>query len=320
MKRINNLYQQICSMENLQLADAIAQLGKSKQPGVRQHNQNAEANITRLRQMLLNKTFTTSPYATFRVYEPKEREVYRLPYYPDRILHHAIMNVIEPILVSTFTTDTYACIKGRGVHKAGRAIRKALKNETATKYCFKFDIKKYYPSVDHAILKHQLRRKFKDQDLLELLDGIIDSAPGLPIGNYLSQSLSTFYLTGFDHWIKEVKKVDHYFRYVDDIVILASSKEYLHNLRREIVDYLRNNLKLEMKSNWQIFPVDVRGIDMLGYRYFRTHTLLRKRIKKSFARAVANNKSRATIASYMGWAKHANTKHLLKTLLHEKVQ
>lgn len=315
MKRINNLYSQICSIENLKLADAIAQTGKAKQYGVIRHNKNADSNIDKLHIALVNKTFRTSAYTTFNVYEPKEREVFRLPFYPDRIVHHAIMNILEPIFVNMFTADTYSCIKGRGVHKAGEAIRKALKNEPETKYCLKLDIKKFYPSVDHEILKMLLRRKFKDPNLLWLLDSIIDSAPGLPIGNYLSQYFSNFYLTGFDHWIKETLGIKDYFRYADDIAIFSSNKPYLHSVLSEIKDYLRNKLKLEVKGNYQVFPVDIRGLDMLGYKYFREYTRMRKRIKKNFARAVKSRKGISTIGAYKGWAKHCNSKHLLKKLL-----
>ena len=105
------------------------------------------------------------------------------------------------------------------------------------------------------------------------------------------------------------------FRYVDDIIILSSDKQYLHNLRVEISDYLNENLRLELKGNWQVFPVAKRGIDFLGYKYYHGYTLLRKRIKQDFARAVAKNKSISTIASYKGWAKHCNSKHLMKKLL-----
>ncbi len=316
MKRVNNIYNQIISIENLQLADAVAQMGKAKQYGVQRHNRNAEANILKLHGMLVDKKFKTSPYTTFTVYEPKERLIFRLPYYPDRIVHHAIMNVIEPVLVSMFTADTYACIKGRGVHKAADKIKKLLvEHEASTQYCLKIDVRKFYPSIDHEILQNQLRRKFKDNDFLQLMDGIIDSSEGLPIGNYLSQSLSNFYLTGFDHWLKQDKKVQHYFRYVDDIIILAGSKEYLHSLMIEIEAYLKAVLKLDIKSNWQVFPVDVRGIDMLGYRFFRKYTLMRKKIKQKFARAVKRKKSRSSIEAYKGWASHCNSKHLLKKLL-----
>ena len=114
MKRIGNLYEKICSIENLQLADEKARKGKLRTYGVIEHDKNREANLLKLRETLLNGTFHTSKYDVFTIYEPKEREIYRLPYFPDRILHHAIMNVLEPIWVSTFTADTYSCIKNRG--------------------------------------------------------------------------------------------------------------------------------------------------------------------------------------------------------------
>jgi retron-type reverse transcriptase len=315
MKRIGNLYEKIISIENLQLAEAKAQQGKSKQYGVRLHNKNREANIQALHEMLKNKTYRTSKYDIFKVYEPKEREIYRLPFFPDRIAHHAIMNVLEPIFVSTFTTDSYSCIKGKGIHAAANALKKALKNKQETTYCLKMDITKFYPNIDHDVLKSLLRRKFKDPDLLWLLDEIIDSATGIPIGNYLSQYFANFYLTYFDHWLKEDKRVKHYFRYADDLIILAANKPYLHALLAAIKTYLNGNLKLKVKGNYQIFPVEARGIDFVGYRFYHTHTLLRKSIKQNFARMVKKRPSKASIASYKGWAKHCDSKHLVKKLL-----
>jgi len=315
MKRINNLYQQICSIDNLHLADAIARKGKAKQYGVIAHDKNREANILALHEMLVNKTYRTSPYSTFTIYEPKEREIFRLPYFPDRIVHHAVMNVLEPIFMATFTADTYSCIKGKGIHAAVRAMKEALQDPAVTRYCLKLDIKKFYPSIDHRVLKQLLRRKFKDEDLLWLLDGIIDSAPGLPIGNYLSQYLASFYLSYFDHWIKEELRVKHYFRYADDIVILAPEKPYLHNLFLQIRDHLSTKLNLVIKGNHQVFPVEIRGIDFLGYRFFGTHTLLRKSIKQNFARKVAKGIRRPSLASYRGWSIHCNSRNLLKKLL-----
>lgn len=315
MKRLNNLYQQICSIENLQLADAIASKGKSRQYGVIVHNRNKETNILLLQQMLLNKAYQTSAYTTFKVFEPKEREVFRLPYFPDRITHHAIMNVLEKIFVSVFTADSYSCIKGKGIHAAAKSVRIALRDEVNTTYCLKLDIKKFYPNIDHSVLKQLLRRKIKDIDLLWLLDEIIDSADGLPIGNYLSQYFANFYLTYFDHWLKEVKQVQYYFRYADDIVVLHSSKAYLHQLLAEIKIYLQDNLRLIVKENYQVFPVAARGIDFVGYVFYHTHTLLRKGIKQRFARMIAKRKNDASIAAYYGWAKHCNSNNLLKKLL-----
>ncbi len=319
MKRLNNLYQKVCSIDNLNLADEIARKGKSNQYGIKVHDKNRSNNIISLQQSLINKTFKTSKYTTFKVYEPKERIVFRLPYYPDRILHHAIMNVMEPIFVSVFSADSYSCIKGKGIHGAARAVKRALVDTGNTTYCLKMDIRKFYPSVDHAILKNLLRRKIKDSELLWLLDEIIDSAEGLPIGNYLSQYFANFYLTYFDHWLKEVKRVQYYFRYADDLVIFSSNKKDLHNLLQEISIYLLQNLKLIVKGNWQVFPVDSRSVDFVGYRFYHTHTLLRKNIKKNFARMLAKRKNRASIASYYGWAKHCDSRHLMKKLLNEAV-
>lgn len=316
---MNNLYQQICNIENLRLADSIARKGKSKQPGVIAHEKNAEANILALHEMLVNKTYRTSDYTTFTIYEPKERIIYRLPYYPDRITHHAIMNILEPLFVSVFTADTYSCIKGKGIHAAAYAVKNALKDEVGTIYCLKLDIKKFYPNVDHAILKQLLRKKIKDNDLLWLLDEIIDSTEGLPIGNYLSQYFANFYLTYFDHWMKEDRKVKYYFRYADDLVILSDSKPYLHQLLFDIRSYMSNRLKLQIKGNYQLFPVSARGIDFVGYVFRHSHIRLRKSIKQNFARMIARNKNPQSIASYNGWACHCNSKNLIKKLLHEKL-
>jgi len=314
MKRINNIFERIITIENLMKADEKAQKGKSKTYGVVMHNRNRENNILKLHDMLISKTYKTSEYDIFKVFEPKERDVYRLPYYPDRICHHAIMNILESVFVAVFTADSYSCIKGRGIHKASFNLRKALKNTEETTYCLKLDIKKFYPNIDHDILKTLLRYKFKDPDLLWLLDEIIDSAPGLPIGNYLSQYLANFYLTYFDHWIKEQLHTVYYFRYADDIVILHRNKEDLHHILKRIETYFKYNLKLEVKGNWQVFPVAKRGIDFVGYVHFHTHVLLRKSIKKRFARMLIHRPRKASIASYHGWAKHCNSKNLIKKL------
>lgn len=319
MKRIGNIYSQICSFENLMLADVKARKGKGYQKAIMVHDMNREENIAYLREMLLTRTYKTSEYTIFKIYEPKEREVYRLPYFPDRITHHAILNILEPVFTSMFTTDTYSCIKKKGIHGAVRGVKKALKDEVATQYCLKLDIRKFYPTVDHVILKQLLRHKFKDNDLLWLLDEIIDSAYGLPIGNYLSQYFANFYLTYFDHWLKETKQVKYYFRYADDIVILGPDKAYLHELLSEINRYLNTELKLIVKDNYQVFPVAARGIDFVGYKFYHTHVLLRKTIKKACARKLKKNRNPSTIASYKGWMKHCNSNHLSKKLFHKNI-
>jgi RNA-directed DNA polymerase len=318
MKRKNNLFPLICSIENLRLADSIARKGKKDQHGVIVFDRDSESNILKLHVSLINKTYSTSTYSLFTIHEPKERVISKLPYFPDRIVHHGAMNILEWEFVSTFTADTYSCIKGRGIRGATTNLRKALTDYENTTYCLKLDIKKFYPSIDHDILKKLLRRKFKDQDLLWLLDEIIDSSPGVPIGNYLSQYFANFYLAYFDHWIKEQKHVKYYFRYADDMVFLSNDKKYLHQLLSDIRAYLCENLKLTIKGNYQVFPVDDkkgRGIDFVGYVHFHTHVLLRKSIKKNFARMIKKNKNKQSIASYNGWAQHGDCKHLLKKLL-----
>lgn len=310
MKRIGNLYDKISSIDNLLLAEKKARKGKSKQHGVKFFDRNREDNIINLHHVLVNKEYKTSEYTVFKIFEGKERIIYRLPYYPDRIVHHAVMNVLEPIFVSSFTKNSYSCIKKRGIHKALTDVRLALKDKEGTKYCLKLDVKKFYPSINHDILKKLLRRKFKDPNLLAMLDEIIDSAEGVPIGNYLSQYLANFYLTYFDHWLKEEMGVKYYFRYCDDLVILGSSKEELHELTNKIRAYLYDELKLKVKSNYQVFPISSRGLDFVGYKCYHDYTLLRKAIKKRFISMIKYNRNTKSVASYNGWLSWCNSKNL----------
>ena len=314
MKRIGNLYEQIISIENLKLVDEKARKGKRQSYGVIIHDKNREANIIELNKILKEKTFKTSRYNVFKVYEPKEREIYQLPYFPDRIVHHAVMNLLEPIWVSIFTADTYSCIKGKGIHAAVKKIKHDLKDLNGTQYCLKLDIRKFYPTIDHVILKRIIRKKIKDADLLELLDKIIDSANGVPIGNYLSQYFTNLYMAYLDHHIKEVLQVKFYYRYADDMVVLSGSKAELWAIFAEIKTFLTDNLNIEIKSNYQIFPVSARGIDFLGYVFYHTHVLLRKTIKKRLAKSFKKPENNYSFAAYWGWCKHCNSINLLNKL------
>jgi RNA-directed DNA polymerase len=320
MKRIGNIYENVISIENLYLADKKARKGKRNQYGVKVFDKERDNNILDLHETLKNRTYQTSAYKTFMIADPKPREIFCLPYFPDRIVHHSIMNILEEMFVKTFTADTYSCIKGKGIHSAHRSIRKALIHKEGTEYCLKLDIKKFYPSVDHEILKFLLRKKIKDNALLSMLDEIIDSAPGLPIGNYLSQYFANFYLSYFDHWIKEVMGVKHYFRYADDIVIFSDSKESLHQLLADITLYLQQELKLTVKGNYQVFPVHSRGVDFLGYVYFHHKTRVRKTIKKNCFRMLSRNPNKAALASYNGWFNHADCNNLKKKINGKKIQ
>lgn len=309
MKRVGNLYESIIAIDNLVLADKKARKGKRKQYGVQKHIKNEKENLSNLNELLKHRKYKTSEYSIFEIIKPKHRIIARLPYYPDKIIHRAIMNKVQDIFTNTFTADTYSCIKGKGIHKASFNLTKALQNDSCNKYCLKLDVKKFYQNIDHTILKVLLRKKFKDRELLNLLDEMIDSYPdGLPLGSILSQNLANYYLTYFDHWIKEKLKVKVYFRYMDDMVILSNNKEELHKILRDIEDYLKD-LKLEVKTNWQVFPVEVRGIDFVGYVHRKDYTLLRKSIKKSYIK----NKNKI---NHWGWLKHADTINLRRRYEH----
>jgi RNA-directed DNA polymerase len=328
MKRYGNLYEKIYDIENLRMAHRMARKGKAHYKEVKMVDADTDKYLYRLQKTLINKTYKTSKYKTFTIMDKgKEREISRLPYYPDRICQWAIMLQLEKIFVNNFIFDTYASIPRKGIHLAVNRIKKAMERKIDVEYCFKFDIKKYFPNIDHGILKQKIRSKFKDKDLIYLIDEIIDSVEsGLPIGNYLSQYLSNFYLSDFDHWIKEKLMIKHYFRYMDDVLIFSDSKDQLKFIKCWIEEYLKDNLKLKLKENWQIFPTFSRGIDFLGYRCFDGYVLLRKIISKRIKRKISKISKRNTkendlnsVMSYMGWLKYCNShnfckKHMNKTI------
>lgn len=350
MKRYGNLYEKICSMDNLKLAHKHARKGKGWYEEVKEVNANEEYYLKQLQEMLINHTYKTSEYETFVKKDgQKERLIYKLPYFPDRICQWAILQVIEPYLMRNFIPNTYSAIPKRGIHKAYKDVRKAIDTDVeGTQYCLKLDARKYYPSINHNVLKAKFRRLFKDADLLWLLDEIIDSIAtadinnlrdvclldedidfetGIPIGNYISQYAGNFYLSSFDHWMKEEKRVKHYFRYMDDIVIFGSSKESLHELRKEADEYFRKELKLTIKNNWQVFPTFVRGLDFVGYRFFLEYTLLRKSTCKAFKQKMLHIRKKVdsggelnysewcSVNSYDGWLKPCDSYRLKEKYL-----
>jgi len=305
VKRYGNLFEKICSMENLELAYNHAKKGKGWYREVQQIAKRPYYYLAGLQWMLQNHKYQTSDYETFIKKDgKKEREIYKLPFYPDRICQWAILQVIEPQLLAFFTDDTYSAIPNKGIHAAFNKLRKAVdEHPDEMTYCLKIDCKKFYPSIDHEILKQKYRRKYKDPELLELIDEIIDSIStcpatdenidfyksqgldirivtnykgeqfidgvGIPIGNYFSQYDGNFYLGEFDHWMKEVKHVKHYYRYMDDMCIFASTKEELHQLLAEMDEYLKSKLNLRIKGNYQIFPSFIRGVDFCWVQNFQ---------------------------------------------------
>ena len=317
MKRYGNLYPQVYDLKNIREAHVNARKGKMHYKEVIEVDGNPEYYFESIHNMLKNKTFRNSEYTIFHKFDSgKDREIYRLPYYPDRIIHHCIMQVIEPMWKKTLINDTFSSIKGRGIHKGVKRVKKALEDAGNTKYCLKFDIHKFYSSIDHNILKTIIRKKVKDKDLLWLLDNVIDSVPGIPIGNYLSQYFANLYLSGFDHWTKEVLRVKYYFRYCDDIIILDGFKDILHKLLIRVSGYLFG-LKLRLKHNYRIFPT-LCGIDFLGYVFFHDYTLVRRKIRDRCIKML--NKVNIehifkSIMSYFGWFIHCDSYNLRKSLM-----
>lgn len=299
--------------------------------------------MKRIQQRLIDETHVTAKYREFTILDrDKEREICDLPYYPDRIVHWAVMLQVEPIIVSTFINTSYAAIPGRGAHLALTRIVNDINNDVqGTQYCLKLDVHKYFPSIDHDILMAQLKRKIKCKSTLAFFRELIESyhskltGRGVPIGNYPSQYFGNFYLTPFDHWLKETtflfknkegklenRKVHYYYRYMDDMIILSDSKEFLHYLRKRIDKYLQKHLNVWLKDNYQVFPVDIRGIDFMGYRTFRNYILLRNGTKRRLNRAARDIKKnisrrgyitaheRSVLASYNGILKWCNGKRL----------
>ena len=320
MKTWKNLFSKITDLDNIMLAHSKARKNKTHRDDVQRIDKDIIGYCKKIQQMLINDEYKTSEYHTFKLYEPKERIIFKLPYYPDRIIHHAIMNILEPLWLNQLIPQTYSCIKKRGIHKALKDLRKGLQDKDNTQYCLKLDISKFYPSIDHDILKKIIRIKIADRRLLKLLDEIIDSSEGVPIGNYLSQFFANLYLAYFDRWLKDEKGIKYYYRYADDIVILHNDKQFLHKLLNDIKNYLRDKLKLNVKNDYQVFPVDDRGISFAGYVTRHDYCLVRKNIKKNFIRK--NNKLkkrnvnykyyRKKMASYLGWFIHADCKNLMK--------
>lgn len=323
MKRIGNLFERIIEPDNISLAHQKARKGKSHYAEVMLVESNLEYYLGQVHEMLKSKTFATSQYRTKVIYEPKVRTIYKLPYHPDRIVQHAIMNIIQPIWDKVFIPDCYSAIPGRGLHAGLFKLRQFLKDREHTKYCLKFDVKQFYPSMSHDVLLSLIQRKIKCPDTLWLLEDIVKSPGGdrnAPIGNYLSQYFANIYLNWFDHWLKEVKQCRYYIRYGDDGVILHRDKSFLRILLDEIREYLDHRLKLELHRKTQVFPVDDRGIDFLGYRSFRDYTLLRKSSAKRFKRKIhliqhcelKPEHIISSVMSYLGWLKHCNSYHLLR--------
>lgn len=323
MKRVGGLFDTFCSIDNLMQAHTNARKSKTFYTEVKMVDSNPDKYLNELREAIINFEYHTSEYTSFIKNDGvKVREIFKLPYYPDRIFQWALIQVIEPYLLRNLTDDTYSALPGRGTYAAYKKMIKALRIDPAgTMWCLKIDVKKYYPSIDKKILYEKFERIIKDKGILFYIDEIIYSTPGstgVPIGNYFSQYSGNIYLSGFDHWVKEQKHVKWYFRYMDDMVFLAATKEELQQLIQDVISYLWNELRLTVKPNWSIFFVDERGIDFIGYVFRHDSIRLRKRIARTLIKVSAQIWKRAqrgllinyhmycSINSICGWLRNCD--------------
>ncbi len=343
MKTYKNLYDRITSFENLLLAARRAQKGKRFVCGTAQFNLNLENELIQLQRELQEKTYRHGGYRDFIIYDPKQRLISAAPY-RDRVVHHALCNVIEPIFDRTFIHDSYACRLGKGTHAA---VRRYTHFARKYPYVLKCDIQKYFQSVDQEILFGIVGKKIRCRDTLWLIRQILSSHAdagsvfyfetddlftpyerrrAIPIGNLTSQFFANVYLNGFDHFVKERLNCRAYIRYVDDFVVFDDSKERLHSVRRSIADYL-SALRLRLHENKSRIYRVADGVRFLGYRIFPTHRLvlrenavrMRRKLKK-FSRcyqegSIDLSRIKQTIQSWIGHVGHADSHRLRSRVL-----
>ncbi|RKZ40966.1 MAG: RNA-dependent DNA polymerase [Gammaproteobacteria bacterium] len=285
MKRYGHLFPKITAFENLLIAAKNAQKGKRYQNNVLAFNHHLEDTLFQLQNALNAKIYQPGAYTTFEIKEPKPRLISAAPY-RERVVHHALCNIIIPIFERTFVTESYANRTGFGTH---RALQRFIKFARSNRYILQCDIQKYFPSIDHAILKSLIRRKIKCPDTLWLIDKIIDNSNpqipvvaffpgddlltpqsrrhGLPIGNLTSQFFANVYLNGLDHFIKENLKITQYVRYVDDFALFSDDDALLKRARLAIEEYLVT-LRLKIHPIKSQFIEAKHGANFLGFRVF----------------------------------------------------
>jgi retron-type reverse transcriptase len=343
MKRHRNLWQSVVTFDNILLATKKAQRSKRFRPNVLEFNYNLEIEIIRLQQELQNKTYHPSPYKVFQIIDPKPRQISAAAY-RDRIVHHALCNIIVPIFEQTFISNSYANRRNFGTHKA---LKEFTRFAHSSQYILQCDIKKYFPSIDHEILKNSIRQKIKCPDTLWLIDLIIDHSnpqepvfdyfpnddlltplshrKGLPLGNLTSQFFANIYLNKFDHFVKEKLKAQKYLRYVDDFAVFADDLDYLKFVKQEIQNYLvKLRLVLHPKKT-KIFPIKY-GANFVGFRILpnrisiisRNVRHIRKRLKYSLKQLKSGKitpiKLSQSIQAWKGHLQHGDTWRLQQQL------
>ena len=285
MKRTGNLIHKIADLTNLELAFYKARKSKEAKQEVIDYRKNLNENLLSLQEQILNNNVQVGNYSFFTIYDPKEREICAASF-PERVLHHAIMNICHFIFERQQIFDSYATRKNKGTYAA---LHRAEYFQKTNKWFLKLDIRKYFDSIDHKILFTLLRRKFKDRNLLQIFKQIINSyqtktGKGLPIGNLTSQYFANYYLSFADRYVQQELKISFYVRYMDDMVLWNNDKEKLLQAGKEITKFL--SVKLSLKLKTFALNSNTHGLSFLGYRIFPDKTRLNTRSKKRFIRRV----------------------------------
>lgn len=286
---------------------------------------NLEENLIELQNELIYETYQPGVYYTFCVEEPKHRVIMAAPF-KDRVLHHAICNIIAPIFERGFFFHSYACRDGKGTLAGVEATERMLRSYGGKKaYCLKCDVYHYFASIDHHVLKHLIRKRIGDKRMLKLIDIIIDSTDesiGIPLGNLTSQLFANIYLTELDRFVKQELRARHYIRYMDDFILLSDDKAELRRWRKDIEGFLDEKLHLHLNHKTAIFPVS-HGIDFLGYRIFPNKRLLRKRLIKRMRKTLKHfqhgkdvswTHARGTVSSWLGIVCHSDAKSIREAM------
>lgn len=322
MKRKGNLFEKISSRDNIERAILNASRRKRKRHDVAPVVANISRHVDVIEEILLSGTYKSSKYARKTVIDGssgKTRDIMKPKFFPDQCIQWAVMQVVEPIL--SRGTYHYSCgsVKGKGSHFAKRATEKWIRSDfRGTKYTLQLDISKFYPSVNHEVLKGLFRKRIKCRKTLEIMDEIVNGGDeGLPIGNYTSQLFANYYMEDIDHHIKQKLGAKYYIRYMDDMVLFGPNKRELHKVFKE-VKRLAESRGLKIKGNYQLFKTSSRPLDFLGYRFYRNRTTLRRRnflritrrIRKISKKNTLCFKDACAVVSYMGWLKHSDSAHM----------
>lgn len=318
-------YNSIISFEDLLISWQEFLNGKRKRKDVAKFSIKFTDNIFKLHKDLAKKSYRHGTYHAFKINDPKPRDIHKATV-RDRIVHHALYRSLYPYFDKKFIYDSYSCRNNKGTHKANNRFRrlcwKVSKNNTRTAWILKCDIRKFFASINHHILKDILSKHIVDKEILWLLGQIIDSFHtqgnknfGLPLGNVTSQLLVNVYMNEFDHYVKKKLMVRYYIRYADDFVVISDNKEYLINLLSEFSKYLENELSLSLNQNKVFIKPLFSGIDFLGWIHFPYHRVLRTSTKRRMFKRLKQNHSAQSLASYLGILKHGDTYKLAKKVL-----